>query len=174
MRLVLAGLLLGVLAGAQAALLAPKSDAVESTVLHERRAIEVYLPEEAQKDLAQRFETLYVLDGDWNAKLVVDVVQFMRQLGLMPPIILVSVPNHFDAQGANSRDRDFTPSPVADQPGSGGAANFLRFLKTELLPYVDQHYPTNPAGSRAAVRARAERKGVGLWYSPDEALRWKG
>lgn len=143
LRLTFAGLLLGAFAGAHATFLPPISNAIESTVLRERRAIEVYLPEEANKDPTQRFDTLYVLDGDWNTKLVVDVVQFMHELGLMPPIIVVGIPNYFDAQGANSRDHDFTPAAVAELPRSGGAANFLGFLKTEVLPNVDQRYPTN-------------------------------
>lgn len=139
-------LLLGLLTAcptARAALLPAKPDSVESLVLGQHRAIEVYLPEESAKDPRQRFETLYVLDGDWNAKIVTDVVAFMRQLGMLPPVIVVSVPNYFDAKGVNSRDHDLTPSALPDEPRSGGAAAFLRFLRTELLPYVDQRYPTN-------------------------------
>src|ERR1700693_4412525 len=139
-------LLLGLLTACPpvgAAFLPAKSDSVESLVLGQHRAIEVYLPEESVKDPQQRFETLYVLDGDWNAKIVTDVVAFMRQLGMLPPVIIVSVPNYFDAKGVNSRDHDLTPSALPDEPRSGGAAMFLRFLRTELLPYVDQHYPTN-------------------------------
>jgi predicted alpha/beta superfamily hydrolase len=139
-------LLLGLLTAcpiARSALLPAKSDSVESSVLDQRRAIEVYLPEESAKDPKQRFETLYVLDGDWNAKIVIDVVAFMRQLGMLPPVIVVSVPNYFDAKGVNSRDRDLTPSALSNEPRSGGAATFLRFLRTELLPYVEQRYPAN-------------------------------
>jgi predicted alpha/beta superfamily hydrolase len=139
-------LLLGLLTAcpaAGAALLPAKADSVASLVLEQNRAIEVYLPEESAKDPKQRFETLYVLDGDWNAKIVIDVVAFMRQLGMLPPVIIVSVPNYFDAKGVNSRDHDLTPSALPNEPRSGGAAMFLKFLRTELLPYVDQHYPTN-------------------------------
>jgi predicted alpha/beta superfamily hydrolase len=112
-------------------------------VLGQKRAIEVFLPQESAKDAAQRYETIYVLDGDWNSKIVVDVVTFMRQVGFMPPVIIVSVPNFFDEKGINSRDHDLTPTVVADQPRSGGAATFLSFLKTELVPHVNQSYPAN-------------------------------
>ncbi|HEY2394740.1 MAG TPA: alpha/beta hydrolase-fold protein [Rudaea sp.] len=128
---------------ANAQLLPARSDSLHSAILDQDRAIEVYLPQESAKDPAQRYETIYVLDGDWNAKIVVDIVMFMRQVGFMPPVIIVSVPNFFDAKGINSRDHDLTPTVVADQPRSGGAAAFLSFLKTELVPYVDGHYPTN-------------------------------
>jgi predicted alpha/beta superfamily hydrolase len=120
-----------------------KTASIPSQVLHQDRSIEVYLPVESIKQPTGRFETLYVLDGDWNTKLVIEIVDFMRQLGMMPPVVVVSVPNYFDAQGVNSRDRDLTPSVVKNQPRSGGASEFLAFLKTELIPFVDLHYPTN-------------------------------
>jgi predicted alpha/beta superfamily hydrolase len=129
--------------GAQAQLLTGKPDSVYSNVLKQNRPVEVYLPKEFEKESAQRYETLYVLDGDWNTKIVVEIVNFMRQVEFMPPVIVVGVPNVIDEHG-NSRDHDFTPTAViADRPSSGGAADFLRFLKTELVPYIDQHYPTN-------------------------------
>ncbi len=130
-------------ASVQAQLLPAKADSFYSNVLGQKRAIEVHLPQESEKDATQRYETIYVLDGDWNSKIVVDVVTFMRQVGFMPPVIVVSVPNFFDEKGVNSRDHDLTPTVVADQSRSGGAAAFLSFLKTELIPYVNQHYPAN-------------------------------
>src|SRR5579871_5114653 len=100
------------------ALLAPRPDAIDSKILQQKRAIAVYLPEESKDDPEARFETLYVLDGDWNAKIVVDIVNFMRQVGFMPPVIVVSVPNHFDADGTNSRDHDLTPTVSSEQDRS--------------------------------------------------------
>jgi predicted alpha/beta superfamily hydrolase len=117
-------------------------DALSSTALAQTRLIDVYLPKDADKNPAQRYETIYVLDGDWNTDLVVQTVDFLQGRGLMPPVIVVSVPNHFD-EGVNSRDRDLTPSPQPQQARSGGAAQFMAFLKTELIPYVSKRYPSN-------------------------------
>ncbi len=128
---------------AHAEFLGAKPESIASHVLHQSRAIEVYLPEESPQQPTAHFETLYVLDGDWNTKIVIEIVNFMRQLGMMPPVILVSVPNYIDAHGVNSRDRDLTPSAVDNEPRSGGASEFLAFLRDELIPFVDQHYPTN-------------------------------
>jgi len=129
-------------AGAQAQLLPAKQESVYSNILKQNRSIDVYLPAESEKDAAQRYETLYVLDGDWNTQIVVNTVTFMRQVKLIPPVIVVGVPNVIDDR-TNSRDHDLTPSVVADHQRSGGAADFLSFLKTGLVPYIDQHYPTN-------------------------------
>jgi predicted alpha/beta superfamily hydrolase len=128
---------------AQAQLLTATQESVYSNVLKQNRSVDVYLPKESEKDPAQRFETLYVLDGDWNTQNVVNIVTFMRQIELIPPVIVVSVPNVIDEHRVNSRDHDLTPTVVADHRRSGGAADFLGFLKTELVPYVDEHYPTN-------------------------------
>jgi predicted alpha/beta superfamily hydrolase len=142
-RFFLFGLLVFACIAAQAQLLPAKSDSLFSNVLKQKRPVEVYLPKESKTDAVQRYETIYVLDGDWNAKVVVDIVTFMRQVGVMPPAIVVSVPNVFDEQHVNSRDHDLTPTIVPNAQRSGGSADFLAFLKTELVPYVDQHYPTN-------------------------------
>ena len=37
-----------------------------------------------------------------------------------------------------------TPTPTEDIPGSGGAEQFLHFLQTELIPFIDSSYRTNP------------------------------
>ena len=128
---------------ADPAFLDPKPDVLDSTLLKQKRQIDIYVPSESAKDPQARYETLYVLDGDWNTHLVVQIVEFMRQVGAVPPLIVVSVPNFFDEHGVNSRDHDLTPTVSPGQARSGGAADFLSFLKTELVPYVDGHYPTN-------------------------------
>src|SRR5258708_7611467 len=48
--------------GAQAQLLTAKPDSIYSNILKQNRPVEVYLPKEFEKDAAQRYETLYVLD----------------------------------------------------------------------------------------------------------------
>jgi len=128
---------------ASAQLLDVKHDVVYSNVLKQNRPLDVYVPEEVEKNPAQRYETIYVLDGDWNAQIVVNVVTFMRHVGFIPPVIVVGLPNVVDEHGFNSRDHDFTPTMVADKPRSGGAADFLAFLKTELVPYIDERYPAS-------------------------------
>jgi len=61
-------------------------------------------------------------------------------------VIIVGIPN-------TDRNRDLTPSRVpvrtlggrtSQLPTSGGADNFLKFLETELAPYVEASYRTEP------------------------------
>lgn len=128
---------------AHAELLPAQTDSLDSAVLHQKRAIDVFLPKDHGKEPTRRYETIYVLDGDWNAKLFVQTVDFLEATGFMPPVIVVSVPNFFDDKGVNSRDHDLTPTPLPNEPRSGGAPQFIAFLKSELIPYVNQHYPDN-------------------------------
>jgi predicted alpha/beta superfamily hydrolase len=118
-----------------------KHDSIYSTVLHEQRSIDVYLPPEAEKDPSKRYETIYVLDGEWNTSIVREVVSFLRQVEFIPPVIIVSVNNSYEH--GNSRDRDFAPTATAEFDRSGGARSFLAFFKEELIPYINEHYPSN-------------------------------
>ena len=127
---------------AHAELAPPVHDALTSAALSQARVIDVYLPKDADKNPAQKYETIYVLDGDWNTELVVQTVDFLEGRGLMPPVIVVSVPNHVD-DGVNSRDHDLTPSVQPHEAHSGGAAQFVTFFKNELIPYVKKRYPSN-------------------------------
>ena len=127
---------------AHAELAPPVHDALTSASLSQARVIDVYLPKDADKNPSQKYETIYVLDGDWNTELVVQTVDFLEGRGLMPPVIVVSVPNHFD-DGVNSRDHDLTPSVQPHEQHSGGAPQFVAFFKNELIPYVKKRYPSN-------------------------------
>jgi predicted alpha/beta superfamily hydrolase len=48
------------------------------------------------------------------------------------------------------RNRDYTPTYAPEQPGnlqfptSGKADKFTRFLSSDLIPYIDSHYKTQP------------------------------
>ena len=45
------------------------------------------------------------------------------------------------------RERDFSPTHIADSPVSGGGDAFLSFLKKELLPYINTKYPSTGKNS---------------------------
>lgn len=44
----------------------------------------------------------------------------------------------------NRRGRDYTPAAHSDEPGSGGADAFLRFLTSTLWPELEKRYPVDP------------------------------
>ncbi len=91
----------------------------------------------------QRYPVLYVLDG-WHFPLMAFLQDNNRFSQRMPPVIMVNV-SHGSTNVMALRAHDFTPSPVASVPGSGGGAAFLEFIEQELIPFVDKTYRTNPS-----------------------------
>lgn len=116
-------------------------DSLYSAILKESRPLEIVLPSGYNPQSPEKYDVLYVTDGEWNTRIVSNI-----QLGLgiqfTPPLIIVSIPNVYPNKN-NQRGRDFTPTHTEGMPESGGADKFLSFFKTELLPYINQKYKTN-------------------------------
>ena len=113
-----------------------KRDSINSAILNEKRIIQVVLPQKYDPASTDKYDVLYVLDGEGNTKLAMDVQRFIEDEAFMPKTIIVGVLN-------TDRDRDLTPTHVADDKTSGGADKFLGFLKNELIPYINKNYPSN-------------------------------
>jgi CubicO group peptidase (beta-lactamase class C family)/predicted alpha/beta superfamily hydrolase len=118
-----------------------------SSILKEQRKIKIILPKMYNPGLTDRYDVLYVLDGEWNTSLAEKVYEFLEYARFIPAnMIIVSVPNYY-RNGINMRDRDFTPTLAENSEGkinpiSGGANKFLLFLKDELIPFVNRKHPT--------------------------------
>jgi predicted alpha/beta superfamily hydrolase len=116
------------------------ADTVESRVLGESRAIQVVLPEKYSPEAGARYDVLYVLDAEDDGKRILEIVRALQdRQGFIPPLIVVNVWTMLKWD----RDKDLTPSHVADVPTSGGGAAFLSFVRDELIPYVDKKYATS-------------------------------
>ncbi|MCH7821435.1 MAG: alpha/beta hydrolase [Proteobacteria bacterium] len=133
---------------------------IESKIVGQTFTISVQLPIRL-KDGSERFPVLYVTDAITDSRFERENF-YMQWLGDIPRFIAVSVgyPTWAEWQ---LRDRDFTPTdtgPVEAYGGfidfgsipfegvrTGGAANFLKFLREELKPFIDKNYPTIPQDS---------------------------
>lgn len=127
-------------------------DSIKSTTLNETRKYLVYTPP-SYRDTAfapQRYPVLYLLDGDAHFHSVSGLLQILgtgvNATYAIPEMMVVAIPN-------TNRTRDMTPTKVEKgldgkpAPGlstSGGMANFLTFIKTELIPHIDSTYRTSP------------------------------
>ncbi len=109
---------------------------LKSKILNEERTIQVYLPDSYNTSKA-KYPVVYLMDGEGHFTYTSGVLQFFARNGMAPEMILVGIPNTF-------RNRDFTPVIDSTVAGSGGADNFLRFLKDELIPTVEEKYRTLP------------------------------
>jgi predicted alpha/beta superfamily hydrolase len=118
------------------------TDEITSKALNEKRLLNIYLPPGYKDDTAQ-YPVLYLLDGSADEDFihVVGIVQFLNMIESMPKTIIVGIANV-------DRRRDFTfPTSIDSDkkayPTTGGAQNFIRFVSTELQPYIQRTYRTN-------------------------------
>lgn len=116
---------------------------INSTVLNEEREIWIYLP--ANHTPNGNYPVMYVLDGDRSFTYSSGLVRQFAENGKMPNIILVGILN-------TNRDRDLSPTHVEKdfrgnpQPflkTTGGGDTFLKFMRTELAPYIEKNYTSS-------------------------------
>ena len=118
---------------------------INSTVLHESRAIHLLLPTSFQVTSAdRRYPVIVVLDGEESTAAAAAVTSDLSRNGQIPETIVVTIPN-------TNRLRDLTPPGLSVSGSSlheGGDA-FLDFIERELLPAIDRQY--RGAGPRVLV-----------------------
>lgn len=109
---------------------------VHSKILNEDRNVYVFLPD-GYSSSNENYPVLYTLyseapDFHFNT----GVVTGLNRFRLIPKMITVAV------DLGDSR-RDLTPTKSDDYgPTSGGAGNFIEFMKKELIPYIEGKYRT--------------------------------
>lgn len=101
--------------------------------------IYVGLPKNYSEDL--KYPVIYLLDGDWyfdgshwriDRGGVCGIVSRLAESGDMPEAVVVGI----GYAKENQRGRDFLGAPV----------HFYKFLKDELIPFIDSTYSTNLEG----------------------------
>lgn len=126
-------------------------DTISSKLLHEKRVLNIYLPEGYDADDTVKYPVVYLLDGSADEDFihVVGLYQFnnFSWINRVPKSIIVGIANV-------DRKRDFTfRSTVAKEqkthPTSGHSDQFIRFLDKELQPYIRQKYKAT--GSKTII-----------------------
>lgn len=112
-----------------------------SEVLGQDRPIYVGLPRDYDEN--KQYPVLYLLDGRRYFLMAHGTMDFQyNRAQISAQMILVAIPNVY-------RNTDLTPVYESDDPNartvpySGGADNFLLFLKEELIPFIDKTYTTS-------------------------------
>ena len=115
-------------------------DSLYSEILNEYRSIYIQVPASYNPDENMKYPVVFILDGELLLPTVNNVLGFYSG-GFMPEMVLVGISN------ASNRTRDLTPSKITKKYGmpfneeSGGAANFIEFIETELVPFIGNKYP---------------------------------
>lgn len=128
--------------------LPPLTDSIDSKILNETRGIQVKLPGDYKAGSNEKYEVVYILDGEWYHELVPFTYGFAHSANYIPKAVFVLIRNRY-VNGRNLRDRDFSPTPMAGDTITGGADKFYEFLTKEVVPYIEKKYPAN--GQRSLV-----------------------
>lgn len=114
---------------------------LKSAVLNEDRTLNIYLP--STYDSSKSYPVIYVLDGSMNEDFlhITGLFQFFNMMFSMPDCIIVGIANV-------DRKRDFTfHTELKDlkkkYPTTGHSEAFIRFIETELQPFINKQYKTN-------------------------------
>lgn len=148
--LVLFGVLCANAVNAQLDSIPPKNDlafSINSKALREQRSIWVHLPEDYYSNNSI-YPVLYLLDGESHFNYVSSLVDYLSSYdrNRIPEMIVVAILNV-------DRTRDFTPIHSLIFGGkvdstlmatTGGGANFLSFIRDELVPYIDSSFRVAP------------------------------
>lgn len=106
--------------------------------------IYIRLPENYGDNLEQKYPVVYVLDGDSLFPVIAPNHLFLTyDLGL-PESIIVGIAYGSFKPEINKRGFDFSAPAKDAKPNQGGAPEFLEFLKSELIPAVENRYRTQP------------------------------
>ena len=107
------------------------------------------VPPSFSKEPNRRYPVLFLLDGQWDFALLRALSGGLRYDRVMPEMIIVGIsygginPNYDDL-----RADDYVPTRAKHDEGpeiGGGAARFLSWLETEVVPWVDREYRADPA-----------------------------
>ncbi len=106
----------------------------------------LHLPGDYDKDKTKKYPVLYILDGQWDFKLMDSILGGLVYDKFAPEMILVGITySGENADYNNLRAMDLTPVATAQVKGSGDGPKFLKFLKTELIPFIESNYRADPA-----------------------------
>jgi uncharacterized protein len=89
----------------------------------------------------KKYPVLFVLDGQWDFKLLDSVYGGLFYDKFVPEMIIVGITYSGDKPNYDAlRAMDYTPTREERLPGSGDAAKFLAFLKKDVIPFVEKNY----------------------------------
>ena len=132
---------------------------ITSTNVDQTFAVHVWQPV-TKKDGSEKFPVLYITDANGGIGMA-ELIHWLHLGGDAPRFIIVGIgyPVDHAVGGLNLRNRDLTPTPSAQLEAefafpvdgipsitsgkkSGGAKEFLSFIRDELVPFVDKNYNT--------------------------------
>ncbi|MCZ4251495.1 alpha/beta hydrolase [Pseudoalteromonas shioyasakiensis] len=105
--------------------------------------ITIKLPRSYQKQNQKRYPVAYLLDANYSLPITSGASRFMMNSGAIEEVIIVAVGYQKGVSGLNSRIYDYTPFEDKNwQRKTGGASQYLNYLKHTVLPYIEADFRT--------------------------------
>ena len=119
-----------------------KTFSIYSTSVSDSFKISVSVPDSYLEN-QENYPVLYTLDGDISFEMVTSIARYLEVGDNIPEFIIVGIGyGSLEKNSGNNRQRDYSPTAVGNDNNTGGADNFLSFLKNELIPFIDSNYRT--------------------------------
>lgn len=107
--------------------------------------IQILLPNDYARNTAAKYPVLYVLDGQWDFKLLASIEGGLFYDKYVPAMIVVGITYPgVNANYDSLRAWDLTPPAAVQTPNQGGGARFLTFVEKELIPFIGTNYRADP------------------------------
>ncbi len=106
----------------------------------------IRLPEDYFKYPKVKYPVLYLLDAQWDFKLLDSIYGSLHYDGFIPQMIIVGITYSGEEPDYETlRAMDYTPVHQKNLVGSGDAPKFLAFIKDRLIPFIDENYHARPS-----------------------------
>lgn len=118
---------------------------IHSDIVNDDYYLYIKLPKD-YNETDERYPVIYLLDGDIAFTMAWSTVRYLQYGKQVPDVIIVGIGygSLLSSDEENMRDRDYTISKLPGSDISGGADNFLKSLKSEMIPFIDSLYRTKP------------------------------
>lgn len=108
-----------------------------SEVLNDTRNLTIYLPKNYDKDSISNFPLAIVLDGHKLFDLYVGASNYYAELDQAPEQIIVGI----DMKESRNKDAGYD---MINGNLDNNSENFYRFIRDEMIPYIEASYKTSP------------------------------
>ncbi|MGL1957318.1 MAG: alpha/beta hydrolase-fold protein [Colwellia sp.] len=117
---------------------------VDSEIVGQTYELAIAFPGSYGQKPEKTYPVVYVLDAQWNFAMISSIMGKLNYDGTVSEAIVVGITWGGEGADANVlRGRDFTPTPFAHIPNSGGGKKFLTALEKELIPFIEKNYRNN-------------------------------
>lgn len=108
--------------------------------------LHVGLPASYATSKSQRYPVVYVTDGYWDFEKLVAIRGSLVYDKVVPEFIIVGLGySGEDLDYGNLRRWELSPVPFGDNgEASGHAADFLKTIESEIIPFVEREYRVDP------------------------------